>query len=147
MYKKYVNPFYNPTDTQPRPGDNQNWEDIQRGFYRVNDAISESGSGNGVTMIKVRVVSDGGAVVTQITNIDAVKDVIGKINQYPQCVRVEHLGMAGEYDIYWPVNMMSSGQRTRASFATIDHLSKTVHICDLDTIDGGETWTASVETA
>ena len=144
MYKTYINPYYNPTDANPKPGDNQNWEDIQRGFYRVHEAIEESGTENGITMIKVNVISEGGAVTTQIANVDAVKDIIGDFRYHPQYVVVEYIGFAGEYDVYWPVNVMSSGNVVRASFATIDHTTKQIYTCDLNTLDG-ENWTASDE--
>lgn len=145
MYKTYINPYYNPTDTTPKPGDNQNWEDIQRGFYRVHEAIEEGGSAQGVTMIKVNVITAGGAVTTQIANLEAVKSIIGDFRYHPQYVVVEHIGVAGEYDVYWPINVMSSGGVVRATYATIDRETKKIYTCDLNTLDDGENWVASVE--
>lgn len=109
MYKTYTNPFYNPTDTTPKPGDNQNWEDIQRGFYRVKEKIEEGGSGNGVTIITATDFSNADASRgIEITNYDKVKDIIGHFRN-PQYVIFNVFGLSADDKVFVPCHSVSGG--------------------------------------
>lgn len=121
MYKTYLNPYYNPTDTQPRPGENQNWEDIQRGFWRIAQQM-DSGAGAMTSIIRVSVDTTGGAITADITNLDDVADILGKVWDHPQVAIVEHVGQAGGYDVYTPVR----ASWTSATQCTVDFISATV---------------------
>ena len=41
IYKEFENSFYNPDDNDKKPGDNDNWKSIQKGFKLVETAANE----------------------------------------------------------------------------------------------------------
>lgn len=45
IYKEYENKYYNPNDNDKRPGDNDNWKSIQKGFHRVGSTQLETSAG------------------------------------------------------------------------------------------------------
>lgn len=45
IYKEYENKYYNPTDNDKRPGDNDNWKSIQEGFHRIGSTQLETSEG------------------------------------------------------------------------------------------------------
>lgn len=45
IYKEYQNKYYNPNDNDKRPGDNDNWESIQKGFHRIGSTQLETSAG------------------------------------------------------------------------------------------------------
>lgn len=45
MYKEFENKYYNPDDKGKKPGDNENWQSIQEGFYKIGTTdLETSGS-------------------------------------------------------------------------------------------------------
>lgn len=147
MYKTYANPFYNPTDTTPKPGDNQNWEDIQRGFYRVKEKIEEGGSGNGVTVIQIVGRMSAGTTEYRIVNLDEVRDKIGRLTSYPQIAVVTIVGISDQPMVYYAVDSTIGTPHISARFVTVGITGATPIFSGLsiDTIDNGETWTITTK--
>lgn len=114
MYKTYVNPYYNPTDTTPRPGDNQNWEDIQRGFYRVGKRFEHVE----ITVIEVLAESQNDATNYTFINYNDVKDKIGKFIEYPQ-ILVLRDSADNNYHIFYPVAYTTGEGAITAQYASL----------------------------
>ena len=45
IYKEYQNKYYNPNDNDKRPGDNDNWKSIQKGFHDIGATQLETSAG------------------------------------------------------------------------------------------------------
>ncbi len=45
LYTQYANKYYNPNDDGKKPGDNENWESIQKGFSRIGSTQLETSEG------------------------------------------------------------------------------------------------------
>ena len=45
IYKEYENKYYNPNDNDKRPGDNDNWKSIQKGFHDIGEKQLETSAG------------------------------------------------------------------------------------------------------
>lgn len=45
IYKEYENKYYNPNDNDKRPGDNDNWKSIQKGFHDIGSTQLETSEG------------------------------------------------------------------------------------------------------
>ena len=45
LYTQYANKYYNPNDDGKKPGDNENWESIQKGFYKIGTSQLETTGG------------------------------------------------------------------------------------------------------
>lgn len=45
IYKEYENKYYNPNDNDKRPGDNDNWKSIQKGFHDISEKQLETSAG------------------------------------------------------------------------------------------------------
>ena len=45
LYTQYENKYYNPNDDGKEPGDNENWESIQKGFSRITSTQLETSEG------------------------------------------------------------------------------------------------------
>lgn len=45
LYTQYANKYYNPNDDGKKPGDNENWESIQKGFHRIGSTQLETSAG------------------------------------------------------------------------------------------------------
>lgn len=45
IYKEYQNKYYNPNDNDKRPGDNDNWKSIQKGFHDISEKQLETSAG------------------------------------------------------------------------------------------------------
>lgn len=114
MYKTYVNHYYNPTDTTPKPGDNQNWEDIQRGFYRVGKRFEHTE----ITVIEVLADSQNDNTHYSFINYNDVKDKIGNFINYPQ-ILVLRDSADNNYRIFYPVAYNVDGGAITAQYASL----------------------------
>lgn len=45
IYTKYLNKYYNPNDDNKKPGDNDNWKSIQKGFHSIGSTQLETSEG------------------------------------------------------------------------------------------------------
>lgn len=45
IYKEYENKYYNPNDNDKKPGDNDNWKSIQKGFHDIGSTQLETTEG------------------------------------------------------------------------------------------------------
>lgn len=45
IYKEYENKYYNPNDNDKKPGDNDNWKSIQKGFHDIGSTQLETSKG------------------------------------------------------------------------------------------------------
>ena len=45
IYSQYSNKYYNPTDNDKKPGDNDNWKSLQKGFYQIGHTQVETTEG------------------------------------------------------------------------------------------------------
>lgn len=45
IYKEFENKYYNPDDNDKRPGDNDNWKSIQKGFHDIGTTQLETSAG------------------------------------------------------------------------------------------------------
>lgn len=45
IYKEYQNKYYNPNDNDKKPGDNDNWKSIQKGFHDISTTQLETSAG------------------------------------------------------------------------------------------------------
>ena len=45
IYNQYFNKYYNPNDNDKRPGDNDNWKSIQKGFHDISTTQLETSAG------------------------------------------------------------------------------------------------------
>ena len=45
IYKEYENKYYNPDDNDKKPGDNDNWKSIQKGFHDIGATQLETSAG------------------------------------------------------------------------------------------------------
>lgn len=45
IYKEYQNKYYNPNDNDKKPGDNDNWKSIQKGFHDISEKQLETSEG------------------------------------------------------------------------------------------------------
>lgn len=45
IYKEYENKYYNPDDNDKKPGDNDNWKSLQKGFYEIGHTQVETTEG------------------------------------------------------------------------------------------------------
>jgi hypothetical protein len=45
IYKEYQNKYYNPNDNDKKPGDNDNWKSIQKGFHDISEKQLETSAG------------------------------------------------------------------------------------------------------
>ena len=45
IYTEYENKYYNPTDNDKKPGDNDNWKSLQKGFYLIGHTQVETTEG------------------------------------------------------------------------------------------------------
>lgn len=114
MYKTYINPYYNPTDTTPKPGDNQNWEDIQRGFYRIGKRFENVE----ITVIEVLAESQNDDTRYTFINYNDVKDKIGKFIEYPQ-ILVLRDSADNNYHIFYPVAYTAVEGAITAQYASL----------------------------
>lgn len=143
MYKTYVNPYYNPTDTTPKPGDNQNWEDIQRGFYRVGKAIEETAENAKLTRIDVSIDTTAG-IVAELTNIEEVAEKIGHFNEYPQYLMVTYPALENREEIAYPGQSVIDGSGYMTAFYT--SVTGSYEITQIDDTTWGVTFTPTPTT-
>ena len=45
IYNEYLNKYYNPNDDNKKPGDNDNWKSIQKGFHLIGSTQLETTEG------------------------------------------------------------------------------------------------------
>ena len=45
IYNQYSNKYYNPIDNDKKPGDNDNWKSLQKGFYQIGHTQVETTEG------------------------------------------------------------------------------------------------------
>lgn len=45
IYNQYSNKYYNPNDNDKKPGDNDNWKSLQKGFYQISHSQVETTEG------------------------------------------------------------------------------------------------------
>ncbi len=114
MYKTYVNPYYNPTDTTPKPGDNQNWEDIQRGFYRIGKRFEKSE----ITVIEILADSQNDNTSYSFINYNDVKDKIGNFVDYPQILLLRD-SADNNYRVFYPVAYTTGEGAITAQYASL----------------------------
>lgn len=114
MYIDYINPYYNPTDTTPKPGENKNWEDIQRGFYRIGVDVDD------LKITVIEVVANTQDDETQYTIVDYnnVKSKIGKFIEYPQILVLRDSDNTN-YHIFYPVAYTAGEEAISAQFASL----------------------------
>ena len=76
IYKEYENKYYNPNDNDKRPGDNDNWKSIQKGFHDIGTTQLETSAGltlgkgtedeTSVTAAELAAMKQGGIAEEQV---------------------------------------------------------------------------------
>lgn len=79
IYKEYENKYYNPNDNDKKPGDNDNWKSIQKGFHDISTTQLETSAGltlgkgtedeTSVTAAELAQMKQGGSVSRFIPEI------------------------------------------------------------------------------
>ena len=103
----------------------------------------EDGTGSQTTVIQVMIDTAGGSVVADITNLDVVKDKIGKLVEYPQIVIVSHSDTENK-EIYYPVSYSTQTVQdvtsTTVSYGSLNPSVYQIGGINLVHIDGTVEW-------